>query len=270
MRVVALLATHNESRFIGACIEHLRAQGVAVHVMDNGSTDDTVEIAERYLGDGVVAIEHLPWSGEYDLPALLAHKERRAADIDADWFMHQDPDEFRVSPRPGGTLLDELREADEAGFNAVNFLEFTFVPCAEEPDHDHARFLETMRWYYAMRPYFPNQVKAWKRQDAPVDLVSSGGHLVGFAGRRLAPRSLNLRHYLCLSRAHAVEKYCERRYAAAAVARGFHYWRSRLRPEHFAFPPAEELREYRGDHWLDPTEPRTRHFFADRLAAEAL
>jgi glycosyltransferase involved in cell wall biosynthesis len=33
---------------------------VAVYLLDDGSTDATVEIAERYLGRGVVDIELLP------------------------------------------------------------------------------------------------------------------------------------------------------------------------------------------------------------------
>jgi glycosyltransferase involved in cell wall biosynthesis len=267
MRVVALLAAYNEERFLAPCIEHLRAQGVHVYLIDNESSDRTVEIAEGYLGDGVIGIETLPRGEVFDWEAVLERKEQLAGELDADWFIHHDADEFRVSPRPGRTLLDELREADAAGHSAVNFMEFTFVPCAEEPDHDHERFLETMRWYYPLLPFYPYRLNAWKRQDAPVDLRGTGGHIVRFEGAEIAPRSLSMRHYLCLSPRHAVEKYVEKRYSEVEVAKGYHGWRARLRPERIGFPPAAELRVYRGDIWLDASRPRRREIFDDLVAA---
>ena len=37
------------------------------------------------------------------------------------------------------------RRGRREGYNAVDFLEFTFVPTREHPDHDHPRYQETMR-----------------------------------------------------------------------------------------------------------------------------
>ena len=50
MRVVALLATYNEERFITACLGHLTGHGVEVYLIDNESTDRTVQLAERFRG----------------------------------------------------------------------------------------------------------------------------------------------------------------------------------------------------------------------------
>lgn len=267
MRVIALLTTYNEERFLAACIEHLREQGVAVHLTDNGSDDRTVEIAQRYLGDGLIAIEHVPREGTFEWLPLLRNKERLALELEADWFIHQDADEFRVSPRRGRRLLDELREADEAGYNAVDFFEFCFLPCAEEPDHDHERFRETMRWYYAFEPWAWQRVNAWKRQDERVDLVGQVGHFVSFDGIRVSPRQLYLRHYVYLSAVHVLEKYVNRRYSPDELEQGRHGWRSRVRPEHIVFPRADELRVFEADHLLDPGEPRHTHYLAERVEA---
>ncbi len=54
---MAILATYNEERFIAGCLEQLIGQGVEVYLMDNCSTDRTVEIAERYLRRGLIDIE---------------------------------------------------------------------------------------------------------------------------------------------------------------------------------------------------------------------
>ena len=41
-------------------MEHFAAQGVETHLLDNDSTDRTVEIAEGYLGQGLIGIESFP------------------------------------------------------------------------------------------------------------------------------------------------------------------------------------------------------------------
>src|ERR1700733_726713 len=146
MRVVAILATFNEERFVGGCIDHLFRQGVGVYLIDNGSTDQTVAIARSYLGHGLIGIETMPRSDFFDLHLILRRKEELSSSLDADWFMHVDADEIRAAPRLDSTLAEALREVDELGFNAVNFQEFTFIPTKEYPNHGHPRFRDTMRW----------------------------------------------------------------------------------------------------------------------------
>ncbi|MGH3145714.1 MAG: glycosyltransferase family 2 protein, partial [Rubrobacter sp.] len=165
MRVVAILAAYNEERFIDSCLEHLFEQGVDVYLIDNESTDRTVGIAERYLGRGLIGIETLPRARDaYRWQPILRRKEELAATLEADWFMHADPDEVRLPPRSGLTLAEAFAEVDGKGYNAVNFVEFTFVPTREAPDHDHPEFSRTVRHYYPFVRNFPSQIKAWKRQ----------------------------------------------------------------------------------------------------------
>ncbi len=170
MRIVAILATFNEARFIAGCDQHLRDQGVDVYLIDNESTDDTVALAERYLGAGVIGIESMPRAGASDLQARLKRKEELAQRLDADWLMHVDADEFHVVPAPRRSLAQAFAEADEGGFNAVNFIEYTFIPTREHPDHDHPQFAQTMRHYYPFLPSFPHRLNAWKRQEQRVEL----------------------------------------------------------------------------------------------------
>ena len=211
--------------------------------------------------------------------AQLLRKEQLAQSLDADWFIHLDADEFRVSPDPGRSLSQSIAEIDEAGFNAVNFLEFTFVPTREAPDHDHPDYLETMRSYYPMLPQFPNRLNAWKRQDGPDDLTHSGGHTVRFPGLRMAPHSMYARHYLFLSRptSHASSAPSAMR---PTSARGWHHWRARQTPATIELPSERDLRTYTADHLLDPSDPykstaqvlgqRSQRLVAQRRAATAL
>ena len=260
MRIVALIAVFNERRFIAGCLEPLFAQGVEAYVIDNGSTDDTAEIARRYLGHGLVGMESLKRTEYFSLQRVLTRKQELAATLDADWFIHHDADEIRTGAKPGQTLAAALAEADAAGANAVNFLEFTFTPTQEAPDHDHPRFRDTMRWYYPFLPRFPHRLNAWKRQDTPVNLVDCAGHEVSFSGLHMHPESLPLEHYMFLSAAHAVEKFIETRtYDPAMIAKGWHRWRSRLTPEDICLPAATQLKERRPGEPLCPRHPRTKH-----------
>jgi glycosyltransferase involved in cell wall biosynthesis len=259
MRIVALITAYNEARFIGACLDHLHAQGVETYLCDNGSTDDTVAIAAKRLRRGLLTIEHLPRDGTFRWRAILRHKEQRAAELDADWFLHLDPDEIALPPPGRATLRDAFAAVDAAGYNAVDFAEFTFVPTREAPDHDHADFRRTMIWYYPFAAAPLHRLCAWKRQPERVDLASSGGHTVAFPGRRASPQRFRLRHYLFLSREHMRTKFERRRYDAEEVRQGWHSWRPSLRVDALPLPSQRELRVARTDDELDPSSPRTEH-----------
>lgn len=259
MRVVALLAVHNEERFVGACIEHLARHGVETYLIDNDSTDATVAIAEGYEGRGLAGLETVPRQGVYAWRPLLEHKAELAATLDADWFLHVDADEIRLPPRSGMTLAEALAEVDVLGYNAVNFQEYSFVPTKESPDHDHPRFLETMRHYYPFLPGLPDRLNAWRRQEEPVDLATSGGHCVDFPELRMYPQSFPMRHYLYLSVQHAIRKYVQRAYSPEEVAAGWHRRRAGLDAEGITLLSQAQLREYRSDDDLDPSEPWRSH-----------
>jgi glycosyltransferase involved in cell wall biosynthesis len=228
------------------------------YLCDNESTDRTVEIAKDFLGRGLLGIETLPRDGTYRWRQILGRKERLAAELSADWFLHLDADEIPQSPCPGQTLAEAIGEADAAGYNAVELRELTFVATREDPDHDHPRFRQTMHWYYPFAPRRLHLVRGWKRQPG-VDLASTGGHQASFRGRHISPRPLWLRHYLILSREHMLRKYVQRRYDAREVRDGWHGWRARLTAGEIHLPSQAELRftEAGGD--LDTSSPRRRH-----------
>jgi Glycosyl transferase family 2 len=268
MRVIALIATYNERRFIEPSLRHLNEHGIDSYLIDNCSTDDTVELAERWLGRGLIGVESFP-RGEgdvYSWRSLLTRKEELARELDADWFIHLDPDEIRLPPATGETLAQALETADREGFNAVNFVEFTFVPTQEEPDHDHPDFQRTLRTYYPFAPKFPHQLKAWKANNT-VELAWSGGHEVRFPGIKMYPESFPVKHYLFLSVPHVIEKYVQRRYDQDEVDGGWHGWRSDLSASEIHLPAQAELRLALPGADLDLSEPRKQHYLAGLIQA---
>jgi glycosyltransferase involved in cell wall biosynthesis len=257
LRVIALVTTFNERRFVASLIEHHAHHGVETYLIDNRSTDGTVEIAERHLGKGLIGIEQQPnaTGSHFALERQLRHKEQLARKLDADWFIHVDADERRLPPPGRGRLADALAEADREGYNAVNFLEFAFTPTQEEPDHDHAEFQRTLRTYYPYAPQFPHRLNAWRARDE-FDLTSSGGHKVRFEGLRMSPEPFAAKHYLFLSVPHAIEKFVDQTYDEREAKLGAYRWRARVQAEDIRLPQRAEVRWSESEAFLDDGKGR--------------
>lgn len=279
MRIIAILASYNERRFIRACLEHYLQQGIEVYLLDNDSTDETVEIAREYLGQHVIAIETIPRQGMYQWQKILLRKEEIADELDADWFMHADPDEIRVAHRSDLTLAQAIEQVDHEGYNAINFMEYTFLPVRESDDHDSDCFQQSMRWYYPFGPRHPHRLNAWKKQPRrwiglkplirewwnhhrlktpSIDLHSSGGHVVYFPGIKPYPIDFKLKHYIVLSLNHAIQKYVDKDFEPREI-HNLHGWRATARAQDFNLPSSNEMRLYLSDDALDSTNPRTEH-----------
>lgn len=261
MNVVAILAVRNEELYIGRCCRHLADQGVRFAVIDNDSTDATREIVETFRGHGLVTVIRVPFAGHYDWRGLLACKERLARRIDADWFLHLDADEIPEGPVRGSALLPHLRVVEEAGYNAVNFDEFTFVPTSETERHEGTDYVDGMRRYFFFAPTPQRLIRLWRRA-ADVRLAVNGGHAAAFAGRRVYPVSFGLRHYMALSMDHLRRKYTvDRTYALAELELGWHGWRARAADLDLRPPPGELMGDASdGDDW-DRSRPCSSHPF---------
>jgi hypothetical protein len=198
--LVAIVSAYNEEDIIGPALAHLVAQGAAVYLLDDGSTDQTVAFARQAAGSGLIGVESLPpiargdGTGAYCWSRILERKAQLAITLDADWFIHQDADEFRESPWPHLPLAEAVILVGRLGWNAIDFEVFNFVPAAEafQPGQDP---VGTFRRYHAAEEYDRLQVRCWKKTATPVDLVATGGHEARFPGRRVFPIRFPMRHY---------------------------------------------------------------------------
>src|SRR6185295_586532 len=102
-------------------VSDLIHQGIQIYLMDDGSTDGTVAAVERHLGRGVLGIERLANPDDtgapdcFDWERILRRKTQLATELDANWFIHHDADEFRESPWPELTLRDAIQRVDAHG-----------------------------------------------------------------------------------------------------------------------------------------------------------
>jgi hypothetical protein len=222
--VIAILAAYNEGDVVAQVIGDLVRQGIQVYLVDHGSTDDTVAQAEPFLGCGLLAIERLGGGPTVRWSDVLRRKEELAAQLAADWFLHQDADEFRESPWENLGLREAIRRVDRLGYDAIDFELLNF-----RPTHDDFRpgadVREAFPYYERAEAFDKVQVRCWRRSEHAVDLVSSGGHDAMFPGRKVFPVRFLLRHYPVRGQAHGERKVLvERlqRFAPEERAQGWH------------------------------------------------
>jgi hypothetical protein len=229
-RAVAIVPVYNEQDIIAQTLRYLIDQGLEVYLLDNWSTDQTPELARRFLGQGVVAIERFPPNGAsrtYDLRALMGRIEALAGELAADWFVLHDADERRRSPWPDVGLRDALYYVDQGGFNCVDHITLTFWPTLGSPIYDGTREVEQVlrHFEFSKHPGHFHQRRAWKQTGQRVSLAATAGHDVQFPGRRVFPYRFLLKHYPIRSQAHGERKVlAERlpRWNPAERAAGWH------------------------------------------------
>jgi hypothetical protein len=261
--VMALIAAYNEADIISLVIGDLVEEGVSVYLLDHGSTDATVQEAQRHLGHGLLRIESLPAPDDGSrVPAweqVLRRKEDLAASLDADWFIHHDADEFRESPWPDLRLREAIQRVDAQGYDAIDFELLNF-----RPTHDSFRagtdVREAFPYYEPGEAFDRPQIRCWKKGPQRVDLVTFGGHKPLFPGRRVFPLRFLLRHYPIRGQAHGERKVFRERKTrfAAERAQQWHIQYDRLQEgDSFLRDPATLTR-------YDPVAVRL------RIALEAL
>lgn len=249
-RVVAFMTAYNEADIIAPAIAHLTNQGVEVLLIDNWSTDTTVEKARPLLGHGLIGIEKFPAEGPakyYEWERLLRRVEDLSREVAADWFIHHDADEIRESPWPNVGLRDALYRVDHSGFNAIDHTVLNFHPVdngypTESDFRDYFSYFELGK-----QPGYFGQIKAWKNLGQRVNLADSGGHGAVFEGRRVYPFHFLLRHYPIRSQAHGETKvYAERipRFSAAEKARGWHMQYDAIDHRQCFLRPRSELNRF--------------------------
>lgn len=265
--VTAVIAAYNEEDVIGPVVADLVSQGIRVYVLDHGSTDGTLAQVERFRGQGLVGVERLNGQ-DFSLERIIRRKELLAAELDTDWVINADADEFRESPWPGISFVEGLREVDRLGYNAVDFAVVNFMPV-----HDGFRKgddpREVFRFYEPGAVYDRLQVRCWKKLPVPLDLVSSAGHEARFEGRRVFPLRFLLRHYPIRGQAHGERKvWRERlpRFAPEERARGWHVQYDALQEGCSFLRPASALIPY--DPWAARVELALRHRGVEGLEEE--
>jgi len=261
MKIVAIMTIRNEADYLPIVLQHLHEQGILVYLIDNDSSDNSLAIAESFEQKNVIFIDRIPYNGEFELEKILMHEEKVSQTIEADWFIHHDADEILEAPSEYSTLSKGIEAVDALGYNAINFDEFVFVPTSDEESFAGRKYTDEMKFYYFFEPSKLHLVRAWKKQNEPINLRSSGGHQVMFTERNLFVSNFILRHYIALSREHLVNKYGTRKYSNYEVnTLGWHRKRAKFDSNNAHFSRFTNLC-YLNDNQWDKSKPFKNHFF---------
>ena len=213
-KIIAIIAVRNEEDIIKQTIEYLYSQGVLVYLIDNWSTDNTIQKIGHMIGKEIIGIEKWPMDHPpkyFSLEGILKRKENLGIELDADWFLHYDTDEIRESPWEKTTLREAFWRVEKHGYNAVDFTLLNFSPIDNSfKDGDSPinffKFCE-----FGDRPGHFKQIKAWKKQSEKVDLHSQAGHKVIFQNQRVFPIKFLTKHYPFRNQIQAEKKIIKER-----------------------------------------------------------
>lgn len=233
------MACRNEAAYLPTCLHHLAMNGIEFAIVDNGSTDHSIEIARSAeFKPFLVDVRSVAFTGVFELETMLRAKAALVESIAADWVMNVCPDEILHPNRQGTTLAQEIAEFDRAGFNVVNFDEFVFLPVASDWQ-EGCRGWQAMHHYYFFEPARFRQMRLWKKGKGFTN-VRHGGHRLD-GEKNFAPESLVLRHYIFRDQQHAFDKFTHRRFADQELARGWHANRHGHPRENYLLPASDRL-----------------------------
>lgn len=260
--VTALMCVRNEAHGLEVVLQHIAAAGMRLAVIDNDSTDATPALLDRHASL-IVHRRRMPFTGAFDLAAMLAEIEAMAATIDSDWLVLNSGDEILQSPVPGESLRAGLDRAHRAGRTVVNFNEYVFPPVRAEEDYAFRDYYAGMTHYYHFAPHPLRLMRAWRNGQG--FRLADAGHRLGGGKMNLHPETFALRHYPHLSLAHLRAKYPTRRFAPEALAKGWHHNRIHIDPQAVALPRAERLKCLADpdSRAFDTSDPWTRHHWED-------
>lgn len=127
--VAALIMVRNERHIVATCIGHLlhTVRVDRVYVVDNGSTDGTLQLLQRMAQKTkrlIVDVDQGPYR-HGEIVTALAHRARVEG---ATWVLPTDADEF-MWLRPGTSLSDLINRDDVGGYQVAvrNFMQARFV-----------------------------------------------------------------------------------------------------------------------------------------------
>lgn len=266
--LLAIVCARDEALQIRRCLAGLIAEGFEVVLLDHGSTDATRSIAEDFLGQGLIRIETLPWTGSFSLSDQLRAKQAIVETSRHDWVSHFDADELPVAAPMFERVIDAVAAAAEQNCNCINFHELVFLPPPGRERFGAPEFCGDHLDYYFFQPTYPRLMRIWRR-DSGLSNLAAGGHQLRGVERRLFPVDLVLRHFIVLSRAAARAKYLPRVFSEEDLARGWHGNRVNIQAEAIdayfdgRLARADRIHSLRDpdDHRYELSHPQIKHFW---------
>ena len=107
-----MIPVRNNEDIIEEVIEYLISQGLELVVLDNGSTDNTYEICEKYVGRGILKLSNYK-SETFRVSINLRMLYDMALVHTPDWVVNCNSDEFLESGINSMTLSESIKQIDQ-------------------------------------------------------------------------------------------------------------------------------------------------------------
>ena len=157
MKIVGMIHVFNDVDIIKEVIENLISQGIELVVLDNGSTDGTYEICEKFIDRGILKLLQFKTS-IFELDFLLRMLLDMGLMQSPDWLIRSDADELFESGIPNRNLKEAIEQVDAEGHNLIQFNRFDFF--MTDMDNESAKSIKTKLKYYSYQGDF--FYRAWK------------------------------------------------------------------------------------------------------------
>lgn len=259
MRIVAIISIRNEEHYLPVILEYLSQQNIEVVIIDHESSDRSIEIVKTYLNKNVIKIVTIPYLGYFSLIDQLVAKQEIRERTKADWIIHHDVDEIMESKSKNETLRGLIERVDMAGYTAINFEEFVFVPASEYENYEGKDYLNLMRYYYHFAPSSMRLVRAFKNS-IKSNNVEEAGHRMDKEDVLVYDEPQILRHYLCLNFSSFINRYKKRIFKKQELDLGWHANRINVEWEKVQLPSLKDLQDVQ-EVGLVNLYPKIKHFW---------
>jgi len=204
MKVIGMLSVYNDEDIIEEVLENLISQGLELVVLDNGSTDNTYKICEKFLGRGICDLKKFVTSTfVFQWDVLLRMLYDMAIAQSPDWVLRSDSDEFFES-NSDKNLKEAIEKVDSEGFNLIQFDRFDFF--MTDDDNESAKSIKGKLTYYSCHGDYI--YRAWKYFPG-IQMGYAGGHYPIFPeglAYKIYPKKFVMRHYKFRSKEQAEKK----------------------------------------------------------------
>jgi len=210
MKIIGMLPTKNDEDIIQEVVEYLLSQNIELVILDNGSTDNTYKICEKYQNRGILKLK------QYKTESYIQHWDlllRMLYDMalvhSPDWVIRSDSDEFLESGIKNKTLKQSIEDADKDGYNLIQFDRFDFFMTND--DNEDAKSVREKMPYYSC--HGDCLYRAWKVSPG-IRIGTAGGHWPIFPEDlkyKILPRKFVMRHYTFRSKEQAYKKMEDRK-----------------------------------------------------------
>ena len=145
MKINAIIPTYNEEDIIYHTIKYLVDQDIFVYILDNQSTDRTVDIARKMPN---VQLKTFKSNGLFDEKILQDNVRELTCSLDTDWIIKNDADEFIESPWKGINLRQAIEVVDKLGKSCMGVTSYVFYPMSNEKPHESRKDVRDYYDYY--------------------------------------------------------------------------------------------------------------------------